>query len=307
MTNLKTLDLSDNIDMYKPREMLAREAQQRAEGSGQAFDFLENKHDRDEILINLPSLEHLTCDLILEVYIIENIQQKQFLPNLKTINRVSVRVTDLGERTREKKVLELSDNLWKYVNQYRLTRPGAVDEDPTFYVHDEVGCAIVHSDTPNVKLLPFIYSPNAQMEDPRLTAYSVLWVTEEINKDAYLYRDYLYGVTEAKFRSARLYPWFNVFQEYYNQEYEKFVVAEPEFDAIERHNEYQTGYPCPSIIDWDIAKDGPIPVYTDYARVAEYLRDPRFKIVEDHSKAKILWLTGDYEQKRFLEWNIDES
>jgi len=182
-----------------------------------------------------------------------------------------------------------------------------MDEDPTFYVHDEVGCAIVHSDAPNVKLLPFIYSPNAKMEDGQTTTYSVLWVTQDINKDAYLYRDYLYGVTEANFRSARLYPWFNVFEEYYNQEHEKFLAAEPEFDAIERHNEYQTGYPAASIIDWDIAQDGPIPVYTDYPRVAEFLTDPRFQIVEDHSKAKILWLTEDYEQKRFLEWNIDES
>ena len=39
----------------------------------------------------------------------------------------------------------------------------------------------------------------------------------------------------------------------------------------------------------------------------EFLKDPRFKIVEDHKEAKILWLTSDYEQKNFLEWGIDES
>ena len=33
MTNLKTLDIGDNVDMYKPREMLEMEAKKRAEGS----------------------------------------------------------------------------------------------------------------------------------------------------------------------------------------------------------------------------------------------------------------------------------
>ena len=46
-------------------------------------------------------------------------------------------------------------------------------------------------------------------------------------------------------------------------------------------------------------------MYTDYDQVAEYLTDKRFKIVENPKDAKILWLTEDYEQKRFLEWGID--
>jgi hypothetical protein len=34
MTNLRYLDISDNVDMYKPKEMLEMEAKQKAEGSG---------------------------------------------------------------------------------------------------------------------------------------------------------------------------------------------------------------------------------------------------------------------------------
>ena len=34
MTNLRTLDISDNVDMYKPKAMLEAEAQKAAEGSG---------------------------------------------------------------------------------------------------------------------------------------------------------------------------------------------------------------------------------------------------------------------------------
>jgi len=34
LTNMKTFDIGNNVDMYKPREMLEKEARQKAEGSG---------------------------------------------------------------------------------------------------------------------------------------------------------------------------------------------------------------------------------------------------------------------------------
>ena len=44
------------------------EAKQKAEGSdvGGDFDFLCNKRHRDEILVNIPTVEHLECDLMLD-------------------------------------------------------------------------------------------------------------------------------------------------------------------------------------------------------------------------------------------------
>ncbi len=123
------------------------------------IDFIENKHERDELLHNLPSVEHLICDIILEAYILDTHEHRHFMPNLKTINRVPLGVKDLAERTKEKKILEIIDKMWRYVNQYRLVKPGKMDEDPTFYINDEVGQSITHSDNPNVKLVTFIYSP----------------------------------------------------------------------------------------------------------------------------------------------------
>lgn len=100
MTNLRTLDISDNVDMYKPKAMLEAEAQKAAEGSGQSFDFLDNKHDRNELLNSIPSVEHLICDIMLEAYILDTREHYKFLPNLKSINRVGLDVKDLGERTK---------------------------------------------------------------------------------------------------------------------------------------------------------------------------------------------------------------
>ena len=76
--------------------------------------------------------------------------------------------------------------------------------------------------------------------------YSVVWPIKDIKNNELLYRDYLIGVDETKWRSARLYPWFNVFEEYYAEEYKKFVNHKVAFDALELHEQYQTDYPAPS-------------------------------------------------------------
>lgn len=117
MTNLKTLDIGDNVDMYKPREMLANEAKKRAEGSGNPdqFDFKENKHHRDVLLHNLPTVEHLICDLMLEAYILDTRPFRNYMPNLKTINKVPIEVKEMGERTAEKRVLEIMNKMWRFV------------------------------------------------------------------------------------------------------------------------------------------------------------------------------------------------
>lgn len=244
---------------------------------------------------------------MLEFYLLDVRESKGFLPNLKTINKVPIELKGLEERTLEKKILKLMKGIWKLTNSYRLVKPGRMDEEPTFYINDEVGSSICHSDTPNTKMSPLIYSPNCDSEDAQTMTYSVVWAVNDIKYNEYFYRDFLYGIDETKWRSSRLLPWFNVFEEYFLGEWEKFKNTPPSVDALALHKDYQENYPSPSVIDWDVAHQGPIPVYTDYERVAEFLKDPRFKIVDNQKDAKILWLAWDYESKGFKEWGIDEA
>jgi tubulin--tyrosine ligase-like protein 12 len=47
-----------------------------------------------------------------------------------------------------------------------------MDEENVWYLMDEVGCAIRHSDAPNFAVHPFIYSPNNKLDEQTIT-YSV--------------------------------------------------------------------------------------------------------------------------------------
>jgi len=228
-----------------------------------------------------------------------------FMPNLKTINRVPVDQTDIGMRTKEKKLLSIMDKIWRVCGTYRLVKPGKMDEEPCFYITDEVGNAINHSDAPNVKMAPLIFSPNCEHDDDKAMTYSVMWPIEKIKKEHYIERDYLDGIDEKQWRSARLYPWFNVFDEYYAAELKKFKDLQLDIDAHKIHEKIQEEYPCPSAIEWDVNTQGPITVYSDYDVLNESLTDPRFKIVKDPKEAKVLYLTEDYEQKNFLNWEIN--
>lgn len=113
------------------------------------------------------------------------------------------------------------------------------------------------------------------------------------------------GITEDEFRSARLFPYLNVFPEYFEQEYTKFISKEPEFNAMERHQEYQDNNERLRAIDWDFDTQGPLKIYADYEVVIKALTDKRFQFVDHPKDANVLWLAEDYNQKRFLEWGID--
>ena len=67
-------------------------------------------------------------------------------------------------------------------------------------------------------------------------------------------------------------PWFNVYPEYYAGELKKHIEFKPQVDAIEKHNELKLS-PENGIVDWEVATEGPVPVYTDYEDIKKLLTD----------------------------------
>jgi tubulin--tyrosine ligase-like protein 12 len=76
---------------------------------------------------------------------------------------------------------------------YRLASTEQLDESSCWYVNDELGSSIPHSDKPKVKLVPFLYAPNNKLDD-KVVSYTLMWPLEEINEGDTITRDYLNGL-----------------------------------------------------------------------------------------------------------------
>ena len=67
--------------------------------------------------------------------------------------------------------------MWRVTQQYTYVQAGQMDEEATFYINDEIGSAISHSDFPNVKMMPFIWSKNNTESDPDTIVMTIVWPT----------------------------------------------------------------------------------------------------------------------------------
>lgn len=120
----------------------------------------------------LLSVKKVQCDEECERYILEQRAEKGFLPKLKEINGVTIKITDWDQREKERQIRTVMSKLWMYVGTYRLASSDQMDEENIWYINDEVGCAMKHSDQPNFAIHPFIYAPNNKFDAHTIT-YSV--------------------------------------------------------------------------------------------------------------------------------------
>jgi len=127
------------------------------------------RHTVDEVLEKLHYVEKLACDEDLEDYILQHRESKGFLPKLSELNKVPARISEKDLRIKEKEVREVMDKIWMYVGNYRLVTEEQMDEEAIWYVMDEVGLFIKHSDKPNLAVHPFIYAPSNKFDDKTIT------------------------------------------------------------------------------------------------------------------------------------------
>jgi tubulin--tyrosine ligase-like protein 12 len=123
------------------------------------------------------------------------------------------------------------DKLWMYAGTYRIVSEDQMDEENIWYINDEVGCAMRHSDAPNFAIHPFIYAPNNKFDAHTIT-YSVCWPLKDIAEGETIYKDYLKGIDESKFRSARFTVWFNTPEEYFSEQLSLYRVSNYNFIKI---------------------------------------------------------------------------
>ncbi|KAJ2517138.1 hypothetical protein H4217_004139, partial [Coemansia sp. RSA 1939] len=104
-------------------------------------------------------------------------------------------VAIIGERhispkAHKKHILHIYSELWRYFQGYDYAARGldrnSLVKYTNWYIQDEVGLAIGHSDSPNVRSLPFIYLDNQGNTMP----FNIVWPIESITQGQPLTRDY---------------------------------------------------------------------------------------------------------------------
>ena len=161
-------------------------------------------------------------------------------------------------------------NLWKYAQAYSVYADGLSAEErvPIWYIMDEVGSAVNHSDEPNFKLVPFMYIPT-QM------TYSLLFPIKDVEEDERVTADFVSNIPKDRpEREAYLLPW-------------KFVdLSDKSFVQNEPSAEYFASGHIPEMLpevaptDPEIPKNRPLKVYSQYDVIREHLTDPKFQIVD---------------------------
>ena len=75
-----------------------------------------------------------------------------------------------------------------------------------------------------------MYSPKNTIDDENAISFNILWPIKDIPVNDAIYRDYLRGISEKKFRSARLHTWFDTPDGYFLEELKKLKTKKPILD-----------------------------------------------------------------------------
>uniref|UniRef100_H2Z938 Tubulin--tyrosine ligase-like protein 12 SET-like domain-containing protein n=1 Tax=Ciona savignyi TaxID=51511 RepID=H2Z938_CIOSA len=97
-------------------------------------------------------------------------------------------------------VNDVITEMWKYIQTYSSSVGTAEEKVPVWYIMDEFGTRVQHSDEPTVAMIPFHYLPTA-------TTYTIMWLLQDLDYADELTRDYAHNERDAVMRKCKLLPW----------------------------------------------------------------------------------------------------
>ncbi|XP_018408938.1 PREDICTED: tubulin--tyrosine ligase-like protein 12 [Nanorana parkeri] len=182
-----------------------------------------------------------------------------------------------GEVPDEGVVEEVLAEMWKYNQTYQLSHGSAEEKVPVWYIMDEFGSRIQHSDEPTFVTAPFYYIPHQ-------LAYTILWPLRDISNGEEVSRDYAYGETDPLRRSCLLLPWQPEDLSHIN--YQTPEPAETHYQFIFAENKETLPHPVePPLHD----ESKIFKVYTDIQQVLNAVNHPRFVFTNEEKEADILF------------------
>uniref|UniRef100_A0A3P8UD38 Tubulin tyrosine ligase-like family, member 12 n=1 Tax=Amphiprion percula TaxID=161767 RepID=A0A3P8UD38_AMPPE len=204
-------------------------------------------------------------------------QQLEEIPGLLPRMASLMGVDFHGEAPDPDTVELVMECMWKYNQTYHLSQGSAEEKVPVWYIMDEFGSQVQHSDQPSCSMAPFFY---IQGQLP----YTVLWPLQDLQEGDEVTRDYTYGETNPLVRQCRLLPWIPA-----DLEGVSSSTTEPPdsyYETIARENKEQLPV---EVQAFTVPNDKILKVYSEMSQVTNNLTHPRFQLTEEEEEADIIW------------------
>jgi len=173
---------------------------------------------------------------------------------------------------------------WKFSLTYSVGNADSTEGRlPVWYVMDEFGSRVQHSDDPSFRMVPFIYLQDG-------CAYSLLFPIKNCSEGDLVTRDYVEGpeASDPVMRQCLLCAWIP--SDLTNVDP---AQSEPDeaFFASSRQGE---SLPSASATYPPVPGDRKIRVYAEYEYIAPNLTHPRFEMVDNADEADVIWSTKTF-------------
>ncbi|XP_024146022.1 tubulin--tyrosine ligase-like protein 12 [Oryzias melastigma] len=204
-------------------------------------------------------------------------QQLEQIPGLLP-RMASLMGVDFHGEVPSPEIVELIlERMWKYNQTYQLSQGSAEEKVPVWYIMDEFGSQVQHSDRPSCAMFPFFHIPSQ-------VAYTILWPLQDLQEGDEVTRDFSYGESNPLLRRCRLLPWKPDALEGVSG-----AVIEPtdsyyEAIALENQEKLPVEVQAPSFPGDKIYK-----VFSELSQVTNNLTHPRFQLTGEEEEADILW------------------
>lgn len=204
-------------------------------------------------------------------------------------DRMAILMAVKTEGREQKEIIDdILREMWKYNGTYSIGNYelGTNERLPVWYIMDEFGSRIQHSDMPTFRMAPFMYGPQQ-------IAYSIIWPVMDLENGEEVTRDYVPNIHSPERRQALLIPWVRC--DFKDVSYQQ---PEPESSFFNAHRIHEVSpeklenipaLPC----------DRKLRVCLDYPAAPE-LTDPRFELVDSGEEADIIWTRKSFKDYRSL-------
>ncbi|KAF9357310.1 hypothetical protein BGX26_003915 [Mortierella sp. AD094] len=193
-----------------------------------------------------------------------------------------------AEKKKQDTINKIMIEMWKYSQtyEYAVVDPsGQTKKESAWYIMDEVGSSMAHSDTPNCVCAPFIYVGRGTV------SYSIIYPIEDIPKGGALTRDFVPAdIKDPITRKAYL--------QIYNDDEDAAAELVAVYEANKLEDNEVKPFDQPFVKT--LARPQPkalnrkLRLYTTTEWVATNCKLPNVELVDSEDQADLLWFSQDF-------------